>query len=255
MIVFKILALICAICSFVSCELAAPGTEVREVSLLPGECLRSSTLIFDESTHFSINDYGHPRGFVIAFDMDLDEEYQVLKRALGPIGFATNCRYKPKDLVFNGFGKMSSQMKKEYETLYTEYSKDILEPNTSLTTIYYQDKLSLTADKAFAGIPSGEDLSSIVLNPQIAYKYYYYPIPDIDVPTEYIPLPRRFAIVIPVADFQEVVEPVKMHLEIPVRIGMLLNYLNDKLSDDNATMTFRDEILTCDFTILKSLQP
>ena len=41
---------------------------------------------------------------------------------------------------------------------------------------------------------------------------------------------------------------INIHLEIPVKVGLFLNYLNDRITNPNAEMKYRNEVLSGDFT-------
>ena len=49
-------------------------------------------------------------------------------------------------------------------------------------------------------------------------------------------------------------ETVNVHIEIPVKVGLFLNYLKDNKTNPDAQMLFRDEVLTCDFSMSIGLQ-
>ena len=70
-----------------------------------------------------------------------------------------------------------------------------------------------------------------------------------DFPNEYLPLGRYISVLIPLGDYQFSYENVRFHFEIPVKVGLFLHYLKDKISDPNAEMQFKDEVLTCDFSM------
>ena len=54
---------------------------------------------------------------------------------------------------------------------------------------------------------------------------------------------------IPVLDSKEVVEGITFTLTIPVKVGLYLTWLNDKLSDPDAPFPYYDDTLTCTFTL------
>jgi hypothetical protein len=47
--------------------------------------------------------------------------------------------------------------------------------------------------------------------------------------------------------YERVNETVNFSISIPVRVVYYLTWLNDKLTDENAPMTWKDEVLTCTF--------
>ena len=55
-------------------------------------------------------------------------------------------------------------------------------------------------------------------------------------------------------DRQIVDDVLKISIEIPVKVGLFLNYLMEKKTNPDATMQFRDEVLTCEFTVPRGLR-
>ena len=47
----------------------------------------------------------------------------------------------------------------------------------------------------------------------------------------------------------EVEEGTELYISIPVRVGLYLNWLNDKLAEPDSQMEYRDEVLTCTIRI------
>ena len=48
-------------------------------------------------------------------------------------------------------------------------------------------------------------------------------------------------------------EWVKFTLEIPVKVVMYLNWLDDRITDPNAPIPYREDVLRCEFTVDKGL--
>ena len=110
----------------------------------------------------------------------------------------------------------------------------------------------LPADKTFAGIPAGENLASIVhFYPNS--DYLYKRIPSVDVPDGFFTLREGIWFTFVIEDFEVVTEDVNFHIEIPVKVGMLLNLLHDRLTDPDAQMQFKDEVLVGDILIPRGL--
>ena len=42
-------------------------------------------------------------------------------------------------------------------------------------------------------------------------------------------------------------------LEIPVKVVMYLNWLDDRITDPNAPIPYREDVLRCEFTVDKGL--
>lgn len=235
----------------------AATPEVEYLSLIPGECLNSGDLVFSYEGFRETGIYQHPRVLFFNFTLDLDVEKDVVNWIGGKVGHRPAVvRFKPKETVYKNYGINANQVKRDYESYYTFYQETV-NPSvvlSDLTTIYYSEALSLTADKEFAGIPAGEELSSLVLGPK-EYGCGIVYSPPIAAPADCYALTRWFNFYIPIDDGREVVEEtVTFHFELPVKVGMLLNYLHDSQTNPDATIEFRDEVLTCDFSVWLGLQ-
>ena len=222
-----------------------------EVSLYTGECLGSSTLKYD-SRDFGVHS-GTDAGFGIRFTIDMDNiVYETLSKT--EFGETRTYRWCPNDEVFKTFGDDSKDVKESY------YS--IVNSNQSinrysdrwyrLTTIFSDGTLSLKANKRFAEIEAGEELSGLAYISELR-NAVQSPFPVVQ-PEGMNPLWRDVEIIIPLDNREIVNENVVMHIDIPVKVGMLLRTLQDRITDPEAPMQYRDEVLTCDFTIPKSLQ-
>ena len=53
---------------------------------------------------------------------------------------------------------------------------------------------------------------------------------------------------VPLGDFKVVKESVSFELNIPVKVVMYLQWLNDRLIDPNAPVPYKEEVLHCSFT-------
>ena len=53
---------------------------------------------------------------------------------------------------------------------------------------------------------------------------------------------------IPTEDCELTEEEVTFELNIPVKVVMYLNWINDKLTDPDAPVPYKDEVLHCKFT-------
>lgn len=254
--------------SSLSCsELPATRRDPREVSLLPGECLISTNLqhhyfesdaqVFDVpiliNRIYNASNVLEPEGMSIAFDLDMDIETETIStiRLDGP---AMEYRWKPTKTVYSSFKENSVKAEEAFDAYYSLFinDPDITGLFTYPSTIYYCGGMSLRASVPFCGIPEGENLDSV------AYIHYdplaNIQLPSITIPADYISLGKTILIRIPIQDYELVDKEVSFHLEVPVRVGLLLKYLLDKELDPDVQMQFKEVVLTCDFTINKSLQ-
>lgn len=245
-------------CILSSCgKLGAGTTEAIELSYIPGECLRSNilkTCLFDapgiigkiesfDKVPFFIYTSHKPKSLSFPLEMELDVERESLSHQKG-----SDYRYYPSSGVYKAFGKESKNVENAYEAAYSNIKNcpDWLGGSISLSSIFYCEGLVITANKDFAGIPAGENIASIA---EIDSPFAYYRLPFVDFPNEYLPLGRYISVLIPLGDYQFSYENVRFHFEIPVKVGLFLHYLKDKISDPNAEMQFKDEVLTCDFSM------
>lgn len=159
------------------------------------------------------------------------------------------CRNVPTDDLLNEFGNNAEVIKAKYNEIYSSYDFGIEQYQYQYTTILYRhNTLSLTANVPFLGIPAGEELCSKVyvgcFTPQELLA-----VPGIEYGENEIALGSRFQIIIPSENPSMLEQAATFKLSIPVKVGMYLHWLNDKLTDSDAQMQYRDEVLTCTFTI------
>lgn len=219
----------------------------RTISIYPGECLSSTMLgyVAHNRCVLSRDENGSRTGLAIGFKIYWDVIFDRLDCNL-------SCCIPSRD-VYDKFGAESRRVKKAYNDIFDAYCERVnpTYPFGITSTIYYCGGLVMTADKEFAGVPAGENLESVIVpfsnNPEI---YGITPIPTIDVPDGYSIIGKSIGIYFPIDDHELVAgEYVTFHLEIPVKVGLLLSLLRDRLTDPDAQMQYRDEVLTCDFTI------
>lgn len=217
-----------------------------ETTLLTGECLNSTELKFDYSTCFNIHDYYGPLSFVFGFELDLEQTIE--QEQLYPFDY----RYVPSTSIMDAFGENRGRVQEDYETMYREVKHG--NGDFRLVTIFYEDGASLIANKDFAGHPKGENLS-----PYCNWRFMLYPRKEISIPTnkdlEYPSLLNtRGGIYFPVGNYTIVEEDVSFTLTIPVRVGMYLTWINNRISNPDAEIPYYDDVLHCSFTIGKSLR-
>ena len=234
-----------------SCIKGEPDMTGLELSLSPGECLRSNTLKIQEQNGFLIHS-GNYAGLGIRVRLDFDannmDRVIVSKTKNGIPGVYRLC---PNDDTFNAFGNDSNEVKESYYSILN----CVLTTNklVPLTTVYSDGAFSLRANKTFAGIEAGEELSGLSYLAEVKFNPYSSIFP-INPPEGMAPLPRSIEIIIPLNDREIIDDTVVMHVEIPVKVGMLLHTLQVRLTDPEAPMQYRDEVLTGDFAIPKNLK-
>ena len=222
-----------------------PKFKYDEAAIIPGECIRTLTLGFNDRFRIT-GDYDGQLGFMVELSiMAMSDKVLISDNVY---------RLVPKASIIDGFGDDASSVKGAYEQIYTEYrAKFGSNPdNEFITTVYYRDGLVITADKEFAGIPAGENLASILRVFPDCLKDYT-PIPTIDAPQGYLPLKMAIPFKWWIGDLGVVEENVHFEVEMPVKVGMMLTLLRDRLTNPDAEMQFRDEVLTAQFTIPRNL--
>ena len=177
-------------------------------------------------------------------------------------------RHMPTDNVFKRFEANAKIVKKQYEEVWSSI-------DSTESTFFYAGDIILTADVEFAGIPAGENLSGLLKKPRNVSSYVepfsiekeemlnlatatfrsvYGPNNDMDsyFAEDYraIPLDKQATITygIPSDDYSFTIETVNFTLQIPIKSAQYLTWLNDKLTDENAQMTWKEEVLTCSFS-------
>lgn len=232
-------------------KFGAATPDALELSLTPGECLESTTLRFWENYGF-VTHSGRDNGFGIRLSLDIDTDHmvnEVVSRVNG-VGRVRVYRLCPGDAEFASFGNDSNAVKDSYYSIVnTCLSTDGL---IQLTTVYSDGSFSLRANTSFAGIEAGEELSGLAYLAEVKHPYSS-PFP-VNPPQGMVSLPRNIEIIIPLNDREIIDDTVVMHVEIPVKVGMLLHTLQDRLTNPDAAMQYRDVVLTGNFTIPKNLE-
>lgn len=114
-----------------------------------------------------------------------------------------------------------------------------------VVTILYNGGVSFVANKDFAGVPAGKDLSEIIVSDPYLTDFGLYP----GIPLDYKSMPgESVSFSVPLDDFTVVKEPVTFELNIPVKVVMYLRWLNDRLIDPSAPVPYKEEVLHCRFT-------
>lgn len=239
-----LLSAVLCVSACVSFGAATPDAEVQ--TFLPGECLKSTELTYGVphySTQMCVN--GKYR-FIFPLDLDFSNEcmdHTVIKN---------RWRHVTTQEMYDAFGENGKLVKKAYEDefesflkLYQAKKHPGAADRFSIVTILYNGGISLVADKDFAGVPAGKDLSDIIGPDPYLWNSDLFP----DIPLEYITMPgESIAFSVPLGDFNVVQEPVNFELNIPVKVVMYLQWLNDKLTDPDAPVPYKEEVLHCSFT-------
>jgi hypothetical protein len=225
------------------------------ISLVPGECIQGTELVL---TNHIIESIEGRQERVFGFKLvDVVSKYEAPSEYFK--------RFVPTDELFAQYGERAKAVKEKYEDI---YRKNIAHNFNIYTVSVDTLNIVLTADKDYAGIPAGDNLAKIM-----KLKLY-----SNDRLASYIPFPAD-VLFTNMPDFQGEApvtlkngekiegwhgacafrlitdgysvtkETVHFNLQIPVRIYNYLQWLNDSLSDENAPITWRDEVFISSFTV------
>lgn len=240
-----------------------------QISIVPGECLSSSEMVLIRDWAWIVPATGINELYVdIDTDMGSHMQRVVLSRDK-EFGFVTAEGVIPSDDIFAAFGDDADQIKTSYWEAFDNFGKlvdnsgkliDSYEGGLiSATTVYINvNDIVITADTEFAGVPAGENLASIAHITDCSYNFGSKPISDIIVPQSFFPfISTGLRLWFRGADFEGysiVRDDVNLHIEIPVKVGLFLTMLRDRLTNPEAEMQYRDEVLTCDCHITHNIK-
>lgn len=226
---------------------------------LPGECLASTELTFESS----LNRVEKDRLIFVFRPAISNYDVEEFKYDIH--------RYIPSKGLLKTFGVNRGTVTEAYDNMFDKcYSfisgkVDALSEFSVLTALY-DGGLSLTADKDFAGIKAGENLAPMVIGtPFNDYQIDLWGKDTViaagcnlaenlgavlDLPADYESLLEadQLAFSIPRGDYELTEETVNFELKIPVRVVMYLQWLNDRISDPDAPVPYKEEVLHCKFS-------
>lgn len=239
--------------SFVSCGGLPVGQRYPDLrSLLPGECLDDTELEADPVLYRESE-----KCISFSFKLPLSR-HELVSRSSHP--WSHDKDDLPTEDLFESFGVKKKDVQEAYTKAYDSFfniSKASNSGHAPYTTILYTGNFSLTADKEFAGIPAGEDLSCLVHSgygeacPVLSsfYSSREETAAILSIPYDYICLlETSIWFVIPVVDHSVTNENVTFHLDVPVRVIQYLHWLNERLASPNAEPPYYDTVLHSTFT-------
>lgn len=224
---------------------------------LPGECLSSTELTFESS----LNRVEKDRLIFVFRPAISDYDVEEFKYDIH--------RYVPSQELLKAFGKNKDRVAEAYvntfDKCYSFISEklDALSEFSVLTALYSGD-LSLTADRDFAGIKAGANLAPMIIGTPFNDSHLWGKdavIADgsnlaenlgrvLDLPEDYECLLEAdmLAFSIPIGDNELIEETVNFEMKIPVRVVNYLQWLNDRISDPDAPVPYKEEVLHCRFS-------
>lgn len=265
---FSLCVIFCLCLLVVGCDkFGAETPNAKSIALITGECLQSNELqpfFFEEDQtyridHIALDDGMEPEGFEFCLLFDLNEDlFGLPYPAKAPSSKFDLYVHGPNYSVFELFGDETQQVVDAFNTsleLIKEKYKSVYSYSWSYNyTFYYNNGLVIKADREFGGVPAGENLAE-----SIAYIPHYSRTDNYVLPEDLAMIPgdarpmRSIFIRIPIGNKKVVDEEVSFHVEIPIKVGMFLTMLKDRLTNPNTVMQCEEELFTCDFTIDKGL--
>ena len=255
----------------------AMTSEPSSYIVVPGECIASNELLFNGQN--IDNNFTGIRSMVLFFKLDVEGE-TVCMNNYGKEDEDSSypwryTKFIPDNTIFESFGENATSVSRLYEET---WRSAIPSAAIGLATVFYSSGMSLVADKEFAGFKAGADIARDALtynqwynegkpqsysvlfnllypNFRSAFNPDLCPVGNIGDPLNELEcLMSIIRVEIPTRDFEEVDEDVTFTLSIPVKVGLYLTWLNDRISDPDAPFPYREETLTCTFTIHKGLR-
>ena len=163
--------------------------------------------------------------------------------------------YSPTEKTYHIFGKDSAVVKNEYEKAIIDMIDKVqLKRSVDYYLLYYEDGLTITADTDFCGITAGHNLFPQFIQMCVDARSLPDSSLSIIVPENYTPLAQKLRFVLSLKGREIADGKSNIHLEIPVKAGLFLNFLLERRSNPDAQLQFRDEVLTADFTIDKMIK-
>lgn len=235
-----LIGLVAFVC--VACELLGPGlVPPKRSTFLTGECLLDGRLLPQDPNTYHLQYSVTKDAILIPLHLNLDSEDVFVSRK------ENLSAYFPSANVFNSFGPDSKQVYNDFYAIFDNQVK----PYSSTVTIYYGGNIIITSNAEVCGIAAGENLYPSVAGIKSSSSYK---LPEDTIPDGYEPLDYYFNISISAKGRNIVDGTPTFYISIPVKVGMYLSYLNEKRTNPEAKMQYRDEVLTGAVSIDKNIQ-
>lgn len=252
--IIRILLGICFVCSATSsCSWLGHTYEPRENLFITGESLTDTKLLYGRASPDSENEVIF--NFRGSYRFECAPDYNTKKT-----NYPSESHYQywrvPSDELFDEFGSNESRIRSDFQKIRKSFMN---QEHPYVSTILYSGGLCFTADKEFAGHPAGSDLSPYIDHVQFGLTKDQAE-PYIHLPFDYQCMVSNFVyfdLLVPgygVTEARTPVPSVTFELKIPVRVVMYLTWLNDRISDEDAPMPYRDDTLSCSFTVKDRLK-
>lgn len=236
-----------------SCELLPAGYyPPAEYVFLTGECLASPELSYKGPGPDTWHDL-----LVFPFTLDLSDT-KVERIVKSMIAMKEVFRTIPSDEKFRSFGSRRDVVKNEFNRSFDELRATLWSGKHDgrlITIVYDGGDITFTANRDFAGHPAGENLAPYLLPYPNARDLTPDALRALDLPLEYdCMLETGLVLAVSMDGFELVKQPTTYDLEIPVKVIMYLNWLNDLQTNPDAPVPYREEVLRCRFHASYCLQ-
>lgn len=274
------LSVMCVSCSTNNILESMHSGETRYVKylFLPGDCLVGNCMKLPAME----GDYG----FIVILDNT--------KFGISEATVPSKVVHKDYDIVYSELNEMSlglfdaenaSVVNAEYKSFCGDlFKEDRLSPFcpfVSLTSLFFDGAMSITADRSFAGRNTGEDLSDLFYTTPLrwgARQFVDFSLKSVGLEEELAidtnedlltvlsdgkfpisdflcagrSVPGWFEIRVDVPDKEDLCiidQDVTLTVTIPVKVGNVLDYLLERETDPNAAMNFRRDTLVRSVTL------
>lgn len=258
------LTALCFSCLMSCGESGAGARPARSFVFVGGECLSAPELNYHVPDDEGQQVYDGNL-FVFGFTLNLsDTQVERLSKRM----FDRDYRIIPSQDLFRSFGGNRKPVEAEYEQVYASLMSSF--QNLELVTLAYDGGIRLTASRDFAGHAAGENLApylrpvyseenavfvkkgaSSLLAPSMTAEA----LSCLGLPMSFGCMPADgISFALPFNGCELVKETTTFELEIPVKVVLYLNWLNDRIGRPDAPVPYREEVLRCRFQTRYSLQ-
>lgn len=220
-------------------KLGAGTPDLSPDYLLTGECLASTELKHFQPGYESQQVDG--QGFSFGFRLDISHTQQIHYQKCVLVN--SRSFVIPSDDLFNSLGSNANNVKSKVEQLCRELKSSGFS-RYNMNTIFFGKDISLTANKDFAGRKAGSNLADLI----VSHPHLGASILGIPSDYPYMTNAEGLSFSIPTDGHELIEEYVRFKLSMLVRIVMYLHWLNDKISNPDAAVPYKDEVLHCEFT-------
>ena len=240
-------------CILSSCEKQLqPRAGANDQTYMPGDCFSAPSLQYVCVDYTCLGSSTYEYSYQFKFELQgWKMDYEPLGWIV-PWGGATSYRYNPAKEVYKCFGENGKKVKEAFEVQRDEIGRYLRRSEFSLYEVFYDGGIKMRADKDFAGHLAGEDLAP-ELNDLYFENYESTKLPLGDFVYSRIINGTSFRLNIPKISDGEMLPrgglEITFTVEMPIKIGMYLTWLNDRIANPVAPYPYREVTLTSTFTV------